>query len=86
MLFKHYIDSPTTSEDEGRLAVGNNTKVEVEFIGDVCLIFWIDFKLLLKDTFYIPAFRQNLIYVSALDNFNYGFNISSGLIQLFYEL
>ena len=50
--------------DESRLTVGNNEKADVVFVGDVILILDSGFRLMLKDTFYVPSFRRNLVFVS----------------------
>ena len=49
--------------------MGNNEKVDVMFVGDVILILDYGFKLMLKDTFYVPSFRRNLVFVSCLDSY-----------------
>ena len=41
--------------------MGNNEKADVMFVGDVILILDSGFKLMLKDTFYVPSFRRNLV-------------------------
>ena len=63
--------------------MGNNEKVDVVFVGDVFLILDSDFRLMLKDTFYIPSFRWNLVSVSYLDMYDYSFEIKNNVIALF---
>ena len=38
--------------------MGNNEKADVVFVGDVILILDSGFRLMLKDTFYVPSFRR----------------------------
>ncbi|KAK8936095.1 hypothetical protein KSP39_PZI012974 [Platanthera zijinensis] len=80
-----FIKRRRPSKGECRLTVGNNAEVEVEFIGDVCLVLSSGYELILKDIFYIPSFRRNLISVSVLDKLHYGFNIYGGSIDISYE-
>ena len=42
-----------------------------------------DFKLMLKDTFYVPSFRRNLVSVSCLDSYDYSFEIKTNVISMF---
>ena len=41
------------------------------------------FRLMLKDTFYVPSFRRNLVSVLCLDMYDYSFEIKSNVISLF---
>ena len=50
-----------------KLRVGNDLEVCVEKVGDVNLVLASRFEFVLKDTFYVPSFRRNLIYVSCID-------------------
>ena len=63
--------------------MGNNEKADVMFMGDVILILDSCFKLMLKDTFYVPSFRRNLVSVSCLDSYDYSFEIKSNVIFMF---
>ena len=63
--------------------MGNNEKADVMFVGDVILILDSGFRLMLKDTFYVPSFRRNLVSVSCLDMYDYSFEIKSNVISLF---
>ena len=63
--------------------MGNNEKADVVFVGDVILILDSSFRLMLKDTFYVPSFRRNLVSVSCLDMYDYSFEIKSNVISLF---
>ena len=38
---------------------------------------------MLKDTFYVPSFRRNLVSVSCLDSYDYSFEIKSNVISMF---
>lgn len=62
------------TERESRLKVGNGADIEVEFVGDVNLLLDRGFKLVLKDTFYIPSFMMNLVSFSLLDKAGFCFN------------
>ena len=50
-----------------RLVVKGYAQVCVEKVGDVNLVLASRFEFVLKDTFYVPSFRRNLIYVSCID-------------------
>ena len=65
--------------------MGNNEKADVVFVGDVILILDSGFRLMLKDTFYVPSFRRNLVSVSCLDKFDYYFEIKRNVISLFLD-
>ena len=78
-----FINWRKPNQDESRLTVGNNEKADVVFVGDVILILYSDFRLMLKDTFYVPSFRRNLVSVSCLDKYDYSFEIKSNVIYLF---
>ena len=58
--------------------MGNVTKVAAVAIGDYYLIFGRDRYLLLKDCFYVPSIRRNLISISSLvkDGYSFWFNDS----------
>ncbi|KAF7822006.1 Retrovirus-related Pol polyprotein from transposon TNT 1-94 [Senna tora] len=43
------------------------------------------YELVLKDTFYIPSFRRNLVSISALDNVGYEFNFRNNKVGIFYD-
>ena len=73
------------NQDESRLTVGNNEKANDVFVGDVILILDSGFRLMLKDTFYVPSFRRNLVFVSCLDKYDYSFEIKSNVISLFLD-
>ncbi|KAF7839555.1 Retrovirus-related Pol polyprotein from transposon TNT 1-94 [Senna tora] len=67
------------------LKVGNGDDVEVQHIGNVVLILDNCYELVLKDTFYIPPFRRNLVSISALDNVGYEFNFRNNKVEIFYD-
>src|SRR4030042_2345132 len=52
---------------ERNLSIGNDLMVTVELVVDVSIVLDSVFELVLKDTFYVPYFRKNLIFVSLLD-------------------
>ena len=78
-----FINWRKPNQDESKLTVGNNEKADVVFVGDVILILDSGFRLMLKDTFYVPSFRRNLVSVSCLDMYDYSFEIKSNVISLF---
>ena len=80
-----FINRRKPNQDESRLTVGNNEKADVMFMGDVILILDSGFRLMLKDTFYVPSFRRNLVSVSCLDKYDYSFKIKSNVISLFLD-
>ena len=80
---QRFINWRKPNQDESKLTVGNNEKADVMFVGDVILILDSGFRLMLKDTFYVPSFRRNLVSVSCLDMYDYSFEIKSNVISLF---
>ena len=80
-----FINRGKPNQDESRLTVGNNEKADVVFVGDVILILDSGFRLMLKDTFYVPSFRRNLVSVSCFDKYDYSFEIKSNAISLFLD-
>ena len=80
-----FINRRKPNQDESRLTIGNNEKADVVFVRDVILILDSGFRLMLKDTFYVPSFRRNLVSVSCLDKYDYYFEIKSNVISLFLD-
>ena len=78
-----FINQRKPNQDESKFTVGNNEKADVVFVGDVILILDFGFRLMLKDTFYVPSFTRNLVSVSCLDMYDYSFEIKSNFISLF---
>ena len=78
-----FINRRKPNKDESKLTVGNNEKADVMFVGDVILVLDSGFKFMLKDTFYVPSFRRNLVSVSCLDSYDYSFEIKSNVISIF---
>ena len=78
-----FINRRKPNQDESKLTVGNNEKADVIFVGDVILILDSGFRLMLKDTFYVPSFRRNLVSISCLDMYDYSFEIKNNVISLF---
>ena len=83
MSLQGFINRRKPNQDESKLTVGNNEKADVMFVGDVILILDSGFRLILKNTFYIPSFRRNLVSVSCLDMYDYSFEIKNNVISLF---
>ncbi|KAF7821924.1 Retrovirus-related Pol polyprotein from transposon TNT 1-94 [Senna tora] len=67
------------------MKVANGDDVEVQHVGNVVLILDHGYELVLKDTFYIPFFRRNLVSISALDNVGYEFNFRNNKDDIFYD-
>ena len=82
-IIQGFINRRKPNQDESKLTVGNNEKADVVFVGDVILILDSGFRLMLKDTFYVPSFRRNLVSVSCLDMYDCSFEIKSNFISLF---
>ena len=59
------------SDSERYIFVGDEKLVEVQAIGHFRLSLGTGLYLNLKDTFIVPSFRQNLVYVFILDKFSY---------------
>ena len=78
-----FINRRKPNQDESKLTMGNNEKADVVFVGDVILILDSGFRLMLKDTFYVPSFKRNLVSISYLDMYDYSFEIKSNVISLF---
>ena len=56
---------------ERYIYVGDGKLFEVEAIGTFRLLLKTGYYLDLKDTFLVPYFRWNLVFVSVLDKFRY---------------
>ena len=67
---------------ESKLRVGNDLEVSVESMGDVSLALGTGYELVLKDTFYVPSFRRNLISVSCLDKLGFHFSFGDRKLNL----
>ena len=72
------------NQDESKLTVGNNEKADVVFVGDVILILDSGFRLMLKDTFYVPhtdvsgpytaTLCRNFYFITFIDDYSrYGY-------------
>ncbi|KAL0294665.1 UNVERIFIED_CONTAM: hypothetical protein Sangu_2517400 [Sesamum angustifolium] len=55
------------SENFGSVSLANEKICDVHGLGDACLIFDNDFKLILKNVRYVPDLAHNLISCSALE-------------------
>ncbi|KAF7826504.1 Retrovirus-related Pol polyprotein from transposon TNT 1-94 [Senna tora] len=75
----------TPIERESKLKVGNGGDVEVQYVGKVVVTLDSGFQLVLKDTFYIPSFRRNLVSISSLDKDGYCFNFGNNKVGIFYD-
>ncbi|GAV56573.1 UBN2 domain-containing protein [Cephalotus follicularis] len=77
-----FISKRKPSDLERKLKVGNNVDVDVEFVRDISLCLGFGFCLVLKNTFYVPSFRRNLVSLSTLDKEGYCFNFGNSKVQL----
>jgi len=71
---------------ESKLRVGNDLEVCIEKVGDVNLVLAFGFELVIRDTFYVPSFRRNLIYISCLDKLDFSFTFTDRKINLMSKL
>ena len=63
--------------------VCDGKKVEVEAIGIFRLLLKSGTYLDLNETFVVPSFRRNLVYISVLENFGYSCSFGSNKFSLF---
>ena len=63
--------------------VGNGKSMEVEAIGHFRLLLRIEIYLDLKETFIVPSFRRNLVYISILDKFSYTCSFGNSQFSLY---
>ena len=71
------------TDGERYIYVGNGNKVAMKAI--VLFILQLDSgcTLDLEETFVVPSFRQNLIYVSCLDKYGYFCSFGNGMVSLY---
>jgi len=77
------IRSRTLSQHKRFIYLGNDNKVRVEAVAVYRLKLESDYFLDLDETFYVPSFRRNLIYVSLLDKPSYSCSFGNGKFSLF---
>ena len=65
--------------------MGDDTRVQVDFLGVVILQFGTENLLKLQDVVYIPSIRRNLISVSILDRLGYSFLFGSRKVKLYQD-
>ena len=70
---------------ERYIYVGDDNKVKVEAIGKFRLLLTTGAYLDLNETFIVPSFRRNLIYVSTLDKSGYSYLFGNGKFSLFHD-
>ena len=70
---------------EVRLKVRNDLEVEVKYIGVIKLSLESGFEIFLKNTFYVPIFRKNLIFVLSLDKLGFDFNFHNEKFNLMFN-
>lgn len=79
----HGFLSQRKSRDEDRLVLGNANAVHVEAVGTSQLVLDTGFCLELRDVFYVPAFRTNLVSVSKLDTSGYLVSFDNGHVCIY---
>ena len=67
---------------KSKLRVGNDVEVCIEKVRNINLVFPFGFELVLKDTFYVPFFRRNLIYVYCLVKLGFSFTFGDRKVNL----
>ena len=70
-------------DGEKYIYVGNDNKAAVKAIGIFRLQLDSGCTLDLEETFVVPSFRQNLIYVSCLDKYGYFCSFGNGMVSLY---
>ena len=78
--------SRTPSDAKRFIYVGNGNKVPVEAIGVFRLKLESGCFLDLEETYYVPSFRWNLIFVSRLDKSSYLCSFENGKVKLFHDI
>ena len=73
------------NDGERYIYVGDGKKVKVEAVGKFRLLLKTRFYLDLDETFIIPSFRGNLIFVSALDKYGYSYSFGNKKFSLFHD-
>ena len=71
------------NDGERYIFVGDGKKVEVETIGIFRLLLKSGIYLDLNETFVVPFFRRNLVYISVLDKFGYSCSFGNNKFSLF---
>ena len=71
------------TDGEKYIYVGNDNKAAVKAIGIFRLQLDSGCTLDLEETFVVPSFRQNLIYVSCLDKYGYFCSFGNGMVSLY---
>ena len=74
------------TDGERYIYVGNDNKVAVKVIGLFRLQLDFGCTLDLEETFVVPSFRRNLIYVSCLDKCGYYCSFRNGMVSLYWNL
>lgn len=75
-----------SSDDARYIYVDNDKLVEVEAIETFRLLVRTGFYLDLNETFVVPSFKWNLIYVFNLDKFGYYCSFKNWTCNLFHDL
>ena len=71
------------TDGERYIYVGNGNKVALKAIGLFRLLLDSRCTLDLEETFVVPSFRRNLIYVSCLDKYGYFCSFGNGMVSLY---
>jgi hypothetical protein len=72
------------SDIEKYIYLGDGNKAEVEAIGHFKILLNIIFYLDLYETFVVPSFRRNLIFVSGLDKNDFSCKFENRNFSLFF--
>ena len=70
---------------ESELKIGNALETCIEKVGDASLVLSFGFELVSKDTFYVPSFMINLIYVSCFDKLGFSSTFGDRKINLMLD-
>ena len=74
-----------SSDDERYINVGDGKSFKVEAIRTFRLFLRTEFYLDLSETFIVPSFRQNWIYISALGKFRFSCSFGNSKFSLFQD-
>ena len=83
VIMQGYLWSRPPSDAERFIYVADNNKVAVEAVGTFRLCFKTRLLLDLFETFYVPSFRWNLIFVSRLEKSGYHCSFINNKVSLF---
>ncbi|RDX80492.1 hypothetical protein CR513_38953, partial [Mucuna pruriens] len=67
---------------KSKLKLGNDLEEVIKSMGNTNLVLGLGFELILKDTFYVPSFRRNLISIYCLYKLAFSFTFGKRKINL----